>query len=62
MNKINMQLVQLISDMAVINAGLDRKIARIKKLEGMLADALSEYARKNDLSEAPEDHWTRRIL
>jgi hypothetical protein len=28
----------------------------------LLEEALNEYAIKNDLSEAPENHWSRKTL
>lgn len=30
--------------------------------QNILKEALNEYAIKNDLSEAPEKHWSRKIL
>lgn len=36
--------------------------AKYEFIERILREALSEYAIKNNIHEAPEDHWTRKVI
>jgi hypothetical protein len=51
---------QFVMSMYASKADLHK--ARANYFITLLREALNEYAIKNDLSEAPENHWTRKTL